>query len=68
MKDRELIQKATKTKKATVTFTDGMVYKLRYEKKKSLAWGEYEAVFVSPADGTFHPCGWFHIKFLLREE
>lgn len=68
-KDKELLFKAAKAGKDKVTFSDGQVFTLKHEKrKKSLAWGEYHAVYVSPAGPRFSPCGWFHVKFLLTKD
>lgn len=66
--DRKLLYDAATAKRKTVVFSDGRKYALRYRTQDSLAWGKYEAVYVSLADGQIDgPCGWFHIKFLLRE-
>lgn len=66
--DRKRIHEATTNHKASVVLGDENEYTLRYEtRKKSIAWGEHEVVFVQPASGSSVPCGWFRIKSLLAE-
>jgi hypothetical protein len=66
--DRELLAEACECKADSVEFSDGRVFNIKYETQDSLAWGDHEACFVSPNNGEFVPCGWFHIKFLLKPE
>jgi hypothetical protein len=63
--DRKLIYEAAIHHKKTVVLGDGKTYALSYAWRKSIAWTEYDAVFVKPTDGRFAPCGWFRIKALL---
>lgn len=66
--DNKLLFEAASKKKKQVTFSNGRVFDLKYARREaSVAWKEYDVVFVSPADGSFVPCGWFHIKFLSKE-
>jgi hypothetical protein len=68
-KDRQLLHEACDKKAKKVTFTNGHVFNLRYDRvDATVSWGEYEVVFAWPDDGSFVPCGWFHIKFLLKED
>jgi len=42
---------------------------MKYEKKEAdQLYGDYEAVYLKPANGDFVPCGWFHINLLLKGE
>lgn len=63
--DRKLLHDAVQSKKKTVVFSNGRKFKILYSKSHSIAWGDYDSVFVSPEKG-FVPCGWFHVKFILR--
>lgn len=65
--DRELLLQAVTKKKPKVQFSNGRVFNIKYATRAaSIAWGEYDVCFISPDDDTFVPCGWFHIKFLLK--
>lgn len=69
--DKKLLYEAAKSKRKTVTFDDGKKFNISYAKQKSIAWGGgagYDACYITPADGSFVPCGWFHIDFLLSEK
>lgn len=62
--DRQLVYEAATAKKKKVTLSDGREFSLQYSKQKSLAWGEYDTVYLSLANGDFGPCGWFHVSRL----
>lgn len=63
--DCKRLYKAAKSKKKKVEFTDGRTYSIQYDKKQSIAWGEYDVVYVKPTTGPTIPCGWLHVDFLL---
>ena len=66
--DKLLLHEAATKKRKTVTFTNGKKFTVKYDKQQSIAWGGgdgYDVVFITPADGSLVPCGWFHIHFLL---
>jgi hypothetical protein len=65
--DRELLFEAAQRKHKKVTFSNGKVFNILYSKHDSIAWGMHDVIYIHPADETFVPCGWFHIKFILVE-
>lgn len=63
-KDRLTVYEAATAKKKKVTLSDGRTFSIKYDTQDSIAWGKHDVVYLSLADGSFGPCGWFHVSRL----
>lgn len=69
VRDKELILAAIRAKKTTVELSSGR-FTIRYS--SGIPWKTephvlHSTAFITPADDTVVPCGWFDEKSLSRE-